>query len=162
MENHTCSYQYYNYGNLLGKEKTAQQPIRPVRLLQDPPVKPIVSETTETPKETPKEPDTDIKTKFTGVLSDLYNIFASPEKEPVASVAPVAPVAPEETKPSIESVAPAPPISVASGIGNSHINHTGGGGQFNMNSHSLMRKNRMLHHRVQQLEKELYIVKNKH
>tara|TARA_B110000208_G_scaffold187888_1_gene246585 strand:+ start:59 stop:553 length:495 start_codon:yes stop_codon:yes gene_type:complete len=164
MENHTCSYQYYNYRNLLGKEQTAQQPKAPLRLLQEPSVNPPpdtdITET-ETIIEDPKKSEP-ITKKVVGAFNDVLKFFASPdENESVANVAPVENVAPITT--TTTEYTPPPPVPVASGGGgNSHINHKGGGGQFNMDTHSLMRKNRMLHHRVQQLEKELYMVRKKH
>jgi len=171
MFNNSSSYEYYNYRNFDKKHfppnDVANQPKRLIPTqekyfkLENPNInleKDIQLENPNLDKPIQDKPFTENVKDF---QSKIMSFFSGPDED-TASIqsAPVVPVVPSPVTPPVVPLAapvtalrgmptsPTPPIPPVKQLG---------GGEFNMDMHSLMRKNRMLNSRVQELEKDLYL-----
>jgi hypothetical protein len=179
MFNNTSSFEYYNYGNFDKKHAPPNVAYQPKKLI------PELEQERESDKlhvslvEKPNEEKKPEENKgLIDNLGDFGNKMASffasppvpePANAPVIGNVPVPVPVPRNVPVPVPVPVPAPlPVPAprnVSGLPTSPAPQVPqvqmGGGEYSMDMHSLMRKNRMLTARVQELEKDLYLSKRR-
>lgn len=178
MFNNTSSFEYYNYGNFDKKHAPPNVAYQPKKLI------PELEQERESDKlhislvEKPNEDKKPEENK--GIIDNLgdfgnkmASFFASPPPVPEPANAPVIGNVPVPLPVPVPRNVPVPAVPVpvqrnVSGLPTSPVPQVPqvpqvqmGGGEYSMDMHSLMRKNRMLTARVQELEKDIFLSKRR-